>query len=122
MSLTPDLGYCGLDRDRRPLTGRELRGCWTQRPAGAASTGLPIVGAPPVAVHRLRRSSGVGEGRGAARDFVPVEDQPPTERSPVSPESPPGAAADAPVELPLVLLEPAEGWEARTSLFGELER
>jgi hypothetical protein len=23
------VGYCGLDPRRLPLTGRELRGCWT---------------------------------------------------------------------------------------------
>jgi hypothetical protein len=56
------------------------------------------------------------------RDFVPVEDQLPTERPPVSPEMPPDGTAGRPVELPHVLLEPTEGWEVRTSLFGELER
>jgi hypothetical protein len=28
-ALAAGLGTCGLDPKRRPLTGRELRGCWT---------------------------------------------------------------------------------------------
>jgi hypothetical protein len=42
------------------------------------------------------------------RDFVPVEDPP--------------VRAESPVELPLVVLDPIDGWESRTSLFGEPER
>ena len=39
------LGYCGLDRLRRPLTGDEIRPCWEAADAtGAASRRLPGVG------------------------------------------------------------------------------
>jgi hypothetical protein len=37
-SLAAGLGTCGLDPRRRPLTGRELRGCWTA-PAAAVHAG-----------------------------------------------------------------------------------
>ena len=45
------------------------------------------------------------------RRFVPLDV--------VDPAGPPSPTADAPIVL---LGEPAEGWEARTSLFGELDR
>jgi hypothetical protein len=34
-SVAGQLGYCGLDRTRQPLTGEEIRGCWEACPAGA---------------------------------------------------------------------------------------
>ncbi|HEX8026036.1 MAG TPA: hypothetical protein VF484_07520 [Candidatus Limnocylindrales bacterium] len=34
-SLAAGLGTCGLEPKRGPLTGRELRGCWTGSPATA---------------------------------------------------------------------------------------
>ena len=36
--MAAQLGYCGLDRTRQPLTGDEIRGCWEGRPAGAAAS------------------------------------------------------------------------------------
>ena len=33
-AIAGQLGYCGLDRFRRPLRGDELRGCWESTPAG----------------------------------------------------------------------------------------
>jgi hypothetical protein len=123
VSLTPELGYCGLDRDRRPLTGRELRGCWTERPATSASAAQPATGAPPLAVHRLRRGTAGGAGRLPERDFVPVEELPARlDRLPAGAEPGAAPAPAATTELPLAMLDPVEGWEARTSLFGELER
>ncbi len=50
--MTPGIGYCGLDRTRRPLAGDEIRGCWTGRPAAVAAT--PIPGPPSVPAARLR--------------------------------------------------------------------
>ncbi len=34
-SVAAQLGYCGLDRRRQPLSGDEIRGCWDGWPAGA---------------------------------------------------------------------------------------
>jgi hypothetical protein len=45
-SLAAGIGYCALDPRRLPLTGRELRGCWTASDAEAAeapSLLLPVV-------------------------------------------------------------------------------
>ena len=44
-SVAAQLGYCGLDRDRRPLTGEEIRPCWEAADAsGTAIPALPGVG------------------------------------------------------------------------------
>ena len=92
-SLVSDVGYCALDRARRPLTGRELRGCWAQPPATADEPG--------------------GASRRPAlpvRGFVPLEEAAP-------------AGLPEPVAPPIVLLaDPVESWESRSSLFGELDR
>jgi hypothetical protein len=58
------LGYCGLDRKRSPLTGEELRGCWTSRPA----EGRPPDSAP-WASRVIDPASG---GRRSRVDFVPI--------------------------------------------------
>jgi hypothetical protein len=94
------VGYCALDRRRRPLTGLELRGCWEGRATN------PVVASP-----------GTGTAREAVsvplRGFVPVEEV----------AAAPGAHGKGrdglPVtpELPFIeVLEPA------ASLFGDLER
>jgi hypothetical protein len=44
-SVAAQLGYCGLDRQRRPLRGDEIRGCWDAA-ATAAEVG-PAVGSRP---------------------------------------------------------------------------
>src|SRR5690349_25133766 len=42
-SVAGQLGYCGLDRGRQPLTGEEIRGCWEGRAAGTgAGTPVPL--------------------------------------------------------------------------------
>jgi hypothetical protein len=100
-SLVCDVGYCALDRARGPLTGLELRGCWTQPPATAGGPGTPAAESPG------------GAGRRPAlpvRGFVPLEDAaPPGQPEPVAP--------------PIILLaDPIESWETRSSLFGDLDR
>ncbi len=45
-SVAGQLGYCGIDRQRRPLQGDEIRSCWEAADATVASpTPLPGVGA-----------------------------------------------------------------------------
>jgi hypothetical protein len=58
------LGYCGLDRRHAPLTGDELRGCWT----GQAAMGRPPDSAP-WASRVIDPASG---GRRSRVDFVPI--------------------------------------------------
>jgi hypothetical protein len=41
-SLAAGVGSCGLDPRRLPLTGRELRGCWTAPDVIAAPDELPM--------------------------------------------------------------------------------
>jgi len=51
-SLAAGVGTCGLDPKRRPLTGRELRGCWTDRVvAGPAER--PETERPPLPILAL---------------------------------------------------------------------
>src|SRR5829696_8499854 len=54
-SVAPQLGYCGLDRERRPLRGDEIRACWEPLPVP-----LEVVA--------------VGAGRRVAPPFDPVDD------------------------------------------------
>lgn len=62
--MAAQLGYCGLDRRRLPLSGGELRGCWAAGPARSAdsttATAALDLDEPPSPALRLR-------------DFVPVE-------------------------------------------------
>jgi hypothetical protein len=61
-SVAARIGYCGLDRERRPLAGDEIRGCWVGFAAIEDAAGsLPVEAVAEVAV------------RGAMRGFVPVE-------------------------------------------------
>lgn len=110
-SLAASVGYCGLDRRRAPLTGTELRGCWTARAVQPSDAPPP---APPPAANRLRlppRSQpGILEG------FVPVElpGAGPRTLGPLDPvPAPPAAIIEA--------SEAIEGWASRDSLFGDAE-
>lgn len=99
--MSADLGYCALDRRRRPLTGRELRGCWEAATAiadPASGAGAPAPNpAPAVAM---------------TRDFIPIEEL--------------TRAEPGPIEIAAAVLflahEAGEPWAAQTSLFGDVER
>lgn len=101
------MGWCALDRRRRPLTGAELRGCWVERPSSAV-TATATVSRAPVAPSATWRDLPV-------RDFVPVDSLPP---DPGSAELP----VPLPVDLPLLAVDPPDAWDGRVSLFGEAER
>jgi len=45
--VAANLGYCGLDRGRRPLDGGEIRSCWEAGDAATATPGLPVTAATP---------------------------------------------------------------------------
>jgi hypothetical protein len=109
-SVAAQLGYCGLDRKRQPLTGDEIRGCWEAWPAGMTRPEMaPTIGpARPITEgHRhlefIEVRAGVATGAAGApiSDVPAVTDAEPA-LPPVSPVSPPG--------------EP--GW----SLWGDLDR
>jgi hypothetical protein len=89
-SLAADVGFCSLDRRRRPLTGLELRGCWESRPAApevAPNRTHIVAGPPPV----------------PARGFVPLDE----------------VVALVIAEAPAPEALRAEGGDAPTSLFGD---
>jgi hypothetical protein len=48
-SVAAQLGYCGLDRQRRPLRGDEIRGCWEAAIAAPEGTTTPVHRTPPAA-------------------------------------------------------------------------
>jgi hypothetical protein len=126
-ALAGDLGYCGLDARRRPLTGQELRGCWEPKPEGPEVSVLSRVldeagrvrqARTPVPAYRAGESP-------PGRAFVPVESvaRAPAEGRPAdrpTGDSPPGdtAAVEPP---PAFVIESEPGWAERTSLFGEPE-
>lgn len=46
--LGSPLGYCGLDRQRRPLAGDEIRACWEARPP-AEEPAIPVLAGGAIA-------------------------------------------------------------------------
>ncbi len=80
-SVAAQLGYCGLDRTRQPLTGTEIRGCWEARPAGEAIPVAPLTIGPaqtasePHALEFVEVRSGatMGDSDVGAPDTTPVE-------------------------------------------------
>jgi hypothetical protein len=95
------LGYCGLDRRRQPLTGDEIRGCWEAWPAAL----LPDGGAPLT----IAPARSPGEGKRPLA-FVEVTGEEPSA----------GEAAEtvaAPVGVPGSYASGEPGW----SLWGDLE-
>jgi hypothetical protein len=98
-AVAGQLGYCGLDRQRQPLTGEEIRPCWEA--ADATSINVPALpGVGPVwPLEAVDRRTAV-----RPLDFVEVE---------------PAPAEPSPAE-PIVLGVPSPG-EARWSLWGDAE-
>jgi hypothetical protein len=70
------LGYCGLDRGRQPLTGDEIRGCW-EGPTGTG-TSVPLTIADARAGEDPRPSLEfveVGASASAHEDAKALEDR-----------------------------------------------
>src|SRR5688500_13273833 len=118
-SLATDVNFCALDRKRRPLTGLELRGCWEERPSTLRASAGPA-GARAAPGSGATMDGPVPPVAGAARGFIPIEDLRPGRLS--APVETPSAGPAAQNDLPIVVHEPVQGWEGRTSLFGEPER
>jgi hypothetical protein len=60
-SVAARIGYCGLDRERRPLAGTEIRGCWDGLAVvadDAMAAPPPPPEPPPPSVARLRPFDG----------------------------------------------------------------
>lgn len=101
-SVAGQLGYCGLDRRRQPLTGEEIRGCWEAGPAAS-----PPDGVVPLTLARARPPDDARQ----PLTFVEV-----TAAQPTSDDAGRVAVGTAPVTPP-----PATDVEPGWSLWGEPE-
>jgi hypothetical protein len=113
-SVAAQLGYCGLDRERRPLRGDEIRACWE------AST-VTIEVAP------------AGQARRGPTPYDPIDDGTPVRKlefvevgaAPVTgPRRTSGAlaaAAETEVLTPAETPVPVSPGEPRWSLWGDAE-
>ena len=105
--LGSPLGFCGLDRQRRPLAGDEIRACWEARPAAeeaAHAATLPGTG------------SDQATERAGHLDFIEVGPAPRAASASTTEVTP--IADVAPDAAPSVVPPPAvPGW----SLWGETE-
>ena len=80
-SVAGQLGYCGLDRGRQPLTGEEIRGCWegwtlvtgTSVPLTIAAARPGDEARPPLEFVEVVW----GDGVKVDRTMIPAPDQPP---------------------------------------------
>ena len=116
-SVAGSLGYCGLDRRRRPLAGDEIRECWE---AGAGGVDLMLAAvATTTALEEARVS-----GRAAPLEFIEVHGPLASERHVADRETAPpsldltGPDPDAPAFAPPPGGPPEPGW----SLWGDLDR
>jgi hypothetical protein len=68
-SVAAQLGYCGLDPRRQPLTGDEIRGCWEGWPVALlAPEDAPLTIAPARVPEDRRRPLEFVEVSGSAED------------------------------------------------------
>ena len=118
-SVAGSLGYCGLDRQRQPLTGDEIRACWE---AAAGSVGEPLA---VTAAAGATDDDAPAPGRAAPLEFIEVHGPLAAEPVPPSvepPEPDPEVAApssDSPAFVPPPLPPSGEpGW----SLWGDPDR
>jgi hypothetical protein len=101
-SVAAQVGYCGLDRERRPLRGDEIRACWEARAETpeAPASGIPRSAPTPATfvedrtpVRRLEFVEvGVSAGRPSrkpAGGAVAVEDDIPAEAATLLEPGPP---------------------------------
>ena len=99
-SVAVQLGYCGLDRNREPLTGDEIRACWEARPAAEDLTEASPAPAP-ASDHRDRL------------EFVEVGASPESAATTTTTTT---TTEERPIPVTVPAGEP--GW----SLWGDLER
>jgi hypothetical protein len=111
------LGYCGLDRRRRPLAGDEIRECWE---AGAEVVDPMLAAVTTTTALEESRAS----GRAAPLEFIEVHGPLASERLLPDRETaapsvdPTGPDSDAPAFVPPPGPPPDPGW----SLWGDLDR
>jgi hypothetical protein len=112
------LGYCGLDRQRQPLAGDEIRECWEAWPGGAEPT------LAAAAASRTAAEDATAAGRSAPLEFIEVHGRLAPEPAvanpgPAAPTVEPTAPdPDAPAFVPPPGPPAEPGW----NLWGDLDR
>ena len=88
-SVAAQLGYCGLDRSRQPLSGTEIRACWEGWPVGdVPSDAAPTIGParqPEDHPHREFIEVGIGDEVGVAAEAGATANGAPPPTAPASP-------------------------------------
>ena len=84
------MGYCGLDRQRRPISGDEIRACWESRPESMDDSADAIIPAPVRTPVPHRDFIEIGGATSAAADG------PARPGSTVAPDPDPGVPAVRP--------------------------
>jgi hypothetical protein len=111
-AIASQLAYCGLDRRRTPISGEELRGCWTAAPVDA-----PVV--------ERRDHAEVARTPVRRREFVPVGESPQVGEalSESAAAGAPAAGGGQLAEAPAAM-DPARQaiWALRTTLWGDQDR
>jgi hypothetical protein len=124
-ALSADIGWCALDPKRLPLTGREQRGCWRERPLAAAPP--PPDAGVPTGQHFEPAAADEGKERWAAPgiQFIPVEIIGRAASLEAIAAAEPAMTTADEAKMPGATLPLApqvdDGWTERTSLFGEPE-
>src|SRR3954453_17569607 len=111
-SVAAQLGYCGLDRKRRPLGGREIRACWEWPGPAVSSMSGPMRDDGGTPVRKL--------------EFVEVPPADPATRSVsgATPQDPAAARRGERVHPEAILppgMPPGAPMEGRWSLWGDPE-
>jgi hypothetical protein len=110
-SVAAQIGYCGLDRQRRPLRGDEIRECWESLDPPGATPPPPLTAATAWPLEP-------GQDRTAVRllEFVEVRADAAAEARSAGAGSPAGGAVEPPAASLL-----ASASEPRWSLWGDAE-
>jgi hypothetical protein len=98
-SVAARIGYCGLDRDREPLSGAEVRSCWVGRPLALEDEAPARVEPPSLELPAPSEPYLSG--------FVPLDPPPPVASAPIAaaePVLPPPAQAPPVAAVPDGLL------------------
>ena len=113
-SVAAQLGYCGLDRERRPLRGDEIRACWE------AST-VPIEVVPTDPERRVPQPfHAVDDGTPVRKlEFVEVGGAP--AKAPPRKAASSASAAETEMLTPAEAPPPVSPGEPRWSLWGDAE-
>ena len=94
-SVAARIGYCGLDRERRPLAGDEIRGCWDGLALREDDVAPPAEAPVPVVTGSRYLTGFVPIDEFLADAVIPAPAEPAPEPAPL-PEIPPVVAASPP--------------------------